>query len=99
MNSTMSPRYTEIVTRVTRYTEFEGVKHERDPDTHEIEWGGTADCQITARWCKRDVAILYTNTDRDTIIPYTYNKIGERTIHHKEECGWIGDTQQGQNYI
>jgi hypothetical protein len=52
---------TEIATRVTRYTEFENVKHnERGPDIHESEWGGTEDCRIIARWCKRDVAILHT---------------------------------------
>ena len=33
------------------------------------------------------------------MVPYTYNDIGERTIHHMEECGWIGDTQRGQNCI
>jgi hypothetical protein len=45
------------------------------------------------------VAILHTKTDRWTVVPYTYNEIGERTIHHMEECGWIGDTQRGQNCI
>jgi hypothetical protein len=39
---------TEIATRVTRYIEFENVKHnERGPDIHETEWGGTQDCQIS----------------------------------------------------
>ena len=91
---------TEIATRVTRYTEFENVKHnERGPDIHESEWGGTEDCQIIARWCKTDAVILHTKTDRGTVVPYTYNEIGERTIHHMEECGWIGDTQRGQNCI
>jgi hypothetical protein len=91
---------TEIATRVTRYTEFENVKHnERGPDIHETEWGGTEDCQIIARWCKRDAAILHNKTDRGTVVPYTYNEIGERNIHHTEECGWIGDTQRGQNCI
>ena len=33
------------------------------------------------------------------MVPYTYNEVGERTIHHMEECGWIGDTQRGQNCI
>jgi hypothetical protein len=92
---------TEISTRVTRYTEFENVKHnERGPDIHESEWGGTEDCQIIARgWCKRDVVILHTKTDRGTVVPYTYNEIGERTKHHMKECGGIGDTQRGQNCI
>ena len=91
---------TEIATRVTRYNEFENVKHnERGPDIHESEWGGTEDCQIIARWCKQDVAILHTKTGRGTVVPYTYNEIGERTIHHMEECGWIGDTQRRQNCI
>ena len=91
---------TEIATRVTRYTEFENVKHnERGPDIHESEWGGTEDCQIIARWCERDVVILHTKTDRGTVVPYTYNDIGEKTIHHMETCGWIGDTQRGQNCI
>jgi len=91
---------TEIATRVTRYNEFENVKHnERGPDIHESEWGGTEDCQIIARWCERDVVILHTKTDRGTVVPYTYNDIGEKTIHHMETCGWIGDTQRGQNCI
>jgi hypothetical protein len=33
------------------------------------------------------------------VVPYTYNEIGERTIQHMEECGWIGDIQRGQNCI
>ena len=78
---------TEINTRITRYTEFENVKHnERGPEIHESEWGGTEDCQIIARWCERDVVILHTKTDRGTVVPYTYNDIGERTIHHMEKC-------------
>ena len=61
---------TEIATRVTRYTEFENVRHnERGPDIHETERGGTEDCQIIARWCKHDVAILHTKTDRGTVVP------------------------------
>jgi hypothetical protein len=80
---------TEIATRVTRYTEFENVKHnKRGPDLHETEWGGTEDCQIIARWCKRDVAILHTKTDRCTVVQ-----------RNREECGWIGNTQRGQNCI
>ena len=53
---------TEIATRVTRYTEFEIVKHNgRGPDSiHAAAWGGTEDCQIIASWYKRDVAILHT---------------------------------------
>ena len=90
---------TEIATRATRYNEFENVKHnENGPDIHESEWGGTEDCQIIARWCKRDVVILHTKTDRGTVVPYTYNEIGERTIHHMDECGWM-DTQRGKNCI
>ena len=54
--------------------------------------------QIIARWCKRDVVILHTKTDRGTLVPYTYNEIGERTIHHMDECGWM-DTQRGKNCI
>ena len=55
----------EIATRATRYNEFENVKHnENSPDIHESEWGGTEDCQIIVRWCKRDVVILHTKTDR-----------------------------------
>jgi hypothetical protein len=81
---------TEIATRVMRYIGFENVKHnERGPGIHETEWGGTEDCQIIARWCKRDVAILHTKTDRGTVVPYTYNEKRKRTIHHMEECGWI----------
>ena len=78
---------TEIATRVTRYTEFENVKqNERGPDIHETEWGGTEDCQITPRWCKRDVIILHTKKDRGTVVPYTHNEIGERTIQHMDSC-------------
>ena len=33
------------------------------------------------------------------MVPCTHNEIGERTIHHMEECGWIGNTQRGQNCI
>ena len=64
---------TEIATtRVTRYTEFGNVKqNERGPDIHETECGGTKDCQIIARWCKRDVTILHTKTDRGIVVPYT----------------------------
>ena len=50
----------EINTRVTRYTEFAGVKHNirgPDPDIHVTEWVGTEDCQIIARWIERDVVI------------------------------------------
>ena len=45
------------------------------------------------------MVILHTKTDRGTVVPYTYNKIGEKTIHHIEECGWIGDTKRGKNCI
>ena len=59
---------TEIATRVTRYTEFENVKHnERGPAIHETEWGGTKYCQIIARWRKPGVVILHTKTDRGTV--------------------------------
>ena len=41
----------EIVTRVSRYTEFGDIKqNKRGPDIHETEWGGTEDSQIIARW-------------------------------------------------
>ena len=88
---------TEMNTRIIRYTEFENVKHnERGPDIHETEWGGTEDCQIIARWCKRDEAILHTQTNIGTVAPYTCNEIGERTIQHMEECGWM-NAQRGKN--
>ena len=44
------------------------------------------------------MAILHTKTDRGTVIPYTYNEIGERTIQHMDACGWMS-TQRGQNCI
>ena len=44
------------------------------------------------------MVILHTKADRGTVIPYTYNEIGERTIHHMDECGWM-DTQRGKNCI
>jgi hypothetical protein len=78
----MSPKQKYTSEPPTRYTEFEGVKHnERGPDIHVAKGGGIEDHQIIAGWCKRDVAILNTKTDRDTLIPNKYNEIGERTIH------------------
>ena len=72
---------TEIATRVTRHTDFESIKHhERDPGIQETERGGTEDCPIIAGWWKSKVALLHTKTDRGTVVPYTYNEIGERTI-------------------
>ena len=90
----------ELNSRVTRYTEFVGVKHNiRVPDLHVMEWSGTKDCQIIARWIKRDAVVLNTITDRRTITPYTHNEIGGRSIQHMEECGGIEDTHRGGNYI
>ena len=44
------------------------------------------------------MAILHTKTGRGTVVPYTYNETGERTIQHMEACGWI-NAQRGQNCI
>ena len=91
---------TEIATRVTRYTGFENVKHnERGLDIRDRMGRNKKYYQIIARWCKHDVVILHTKTDGGTVVPYTYNDLGERTIHHMEECGWIGNTQRGQKCI
>jgi hypothetical protein len=74
---------TEIATRVTRYTEFENIKHnERGPDIHESEWGGTEDCQIISTWCKRDVAILHTKTNRGTVAIHIQRDRGENHTPH-----------------
>jgi hypothetical protein len=75
---------------VMKEAKFENVKHnENGPDIHESEWGGTEDCQIIARWCKRDVVILHTKTDRGTVVPYTYNEIGARANHTPHGRMWM----------